>query len=118
MSRRKRTPRDRHRPLKVFVDERERAFIVESARIAGLSVSMYLRTVGMHGRPTSILDHEAVRAMIRAHGDLARLGGLLKLWLSEHEDHGAPAIEVRSVLHQIEAMLPEARTKILGIKVG
>ncbi|MBA4804782.1 MAG: hypothetical protein H2038_09055 [Brevundimonas sp.] len=56
--------------------------------------------------------------MIQAHGDLARLGGLLKLWLSEHEDHGAPAIEVRSVLHQIEAMLPEARTKILGIKVG
>jgi hypothetical protein len=107
--------RDRQRPLKVFVDPIERAFILESAQIAGMSVSMYLRTVGMHGRPKNMLDLDAVREIIRVHGDLGRLGGLLKLWLSEQSEVGASSVEVRSVLHKIEPVMLDIRSKILSM---
>jgi hypothetical protein len=107
--------RDRQRPFKVFVDPSERAFITESARIAGMSVSMYLRTVGMHGRPKNMLDLDAVREIIRVHGDLGRLGGLLKLWLSEQSEVGASSVEVRAVLHKIEPVMLDIRSKILSM---
>lgn len=115
MNGRKPAARDRQRPLKVFVDVSERAFIMESAQIARMSVSMYLRTVGMHGRPKNFLDQDAVREIIRVHGDLGRLGGLLKLWLSEQGDVGASNVEVRSVLHKIEPVMLDIRSKILSI---
>ena len=109
--------RDRQRPLKVFVDPKERSFITESAQIARMSVSMYLRTVGMHGRPKNKLDQDAVREIIRVHGDLGRLGGLLKLWLTEQGEVGASSIEVRSVLHKVEPVMLDIRSKILSINV-
>lgn len=107
--------RDRQRPLKVFVTSDERAFIVRSAEISGMSVSHYLRTVGMHGRPASVLDLEAMGRMFRASGDLARLGGLLKLWLTDGPDDGAPATDVRKLLRQIEDGVLELRGKVREI---
>lgn len=107
--------RDRQRPLKVFVTPDERAFIVSSAEISGMSVSHYLRTVGMHGRPTNVLDLKAMGHMFRASGDLARLGGLLKLWLSDKPDDGAPAADVRKLLRQIEDGVLEVRMKVREI---
>ena len=105
--------RDRQRPLKVFVTDDERAYILESAAIAGLSVSMYLRVAGMHGRPNSVLDLQAVRDLQKVNADLGRLGGLLKLWLSERTGQGAPAVDVRGILRQVEAAQPEFRRLML-----
>lgn len=104
--------RDRDRPLKVFVSDSERAFIVESAYTAGMSVSMYLRVTGMHGRPKSALDNKRIIDLIKVAGDLGRMGGLLKLWLSDRADEGASAVEVRQVLHQIEDLLPRLRARM------
>ena len=39
--------RDRNRPLKIFVSERERADIETRAVATGLSVSAYLRNLGL-----------------------------------------------------------------------
>jgi hypothetical protein len=49
--------RDRKRPLKVFVSERERAEIETRAAATGLSVSAYLRNLGLGFQPQSTLDH-------------------------------------------------------------
>ena len=73
--------RDRNRPLKVFVSERERAEIETRAAAAGLSVSAYLRNLGLGFLPHSTLDHKAILALLKVNADQGRLGGLLKLWL-------------------------------------
>ena len=46
-------------------------------------MSTYLLNVGMGYRVRGILDHKRVEELARNNGDLGRLGGLLKLWLTD-----------------------------------
>ncbi len=71
--------RDRQRPLKVWVNAAERARIEAQAEAAGLSVSAYLRSVGLGYQPRSVVDLEAVERLAKVNADLGRLGGLLEL---------------------------------------
>jgi hypothetical protein len=70
-------------PIKVWCLPEERRSIEVGADAAGLSLSAYLRTVGMGYEIRSILDHTRVEELARINGDLGRLGGLLKLWLTD-----------------------------------
>jgi hypothetical protein len=99
----KKETRDRKRPLKVVVSATERARIEAVAERCRLSVSSYLRTVGLGYEPTSRFDREHFRELVKLHADQGRLGGLLKLWLSEKKGEGAPVKNVRSLLEQIES---------------
>ena len=94
--------RDRNRPLKVFVSERERADIETRAAATGLSVSAYLRNLGLGFQPHSTLDHEAILALLKVNADQGRLGGLFKLWLSGQSTPSAETIEIRKMLAAIE----------------
>jgi hypothetical protein len=95
--------RDRNRPLRVVVSAEERALIETRAAATGLSVSAYLRNLGLGFKPHSTLDHAAVLALAKVNADQGRLGGLLKLWLSRDPVAPIPAIEIRKLLSQIEA---------------
>ena len=77
---RKNTPR-----IKVCCTPVERQTIFEKAEQCGLSASNYLRAIGLGMEVTSVIDHRKVDGLIRVNGDLGRLGGLLKLWLSNDE---------------------------------
>ena len=94
--------RDRNRPLKVFVSERERAGIETRAAATGLSVSAYLRNLGLGFQPHSILDQEAMLALLKVNADQGRLGGLFKLWLSGQSAPAEEAPEIRKLLDAIE----------------
>lgn len=107
--------RERNRPLRVVVSAAERDTITQGARAANLSVSAYLRALGLGYEPRSTIDHEAVSEVVKAHGGLAKVGGLLKLWLSERAGEGVDVIEVRSVLHGIEAAVEDLRQKVREI---
>lgn len=96
----------------VAVTPTERAHIQANAKKAGLSVAAYLRQLGMGYEVRSVLDHAHVLEVTRARGDLGRIGGLLKLWLSEREGEGAPAADVRDVLNQIEAAALAVKEKV------
>jgi hypothetical protein len=50
-----------------------------------MSESAYLRTIGMGGEIRSVVDFEKVLELTKMAGDLGRLGGLLKLWLTKPE---------------------------------
>lgn len=76
-------PRRKFRPLQVYCLPEERARIGASAKAAGLSVSEYLRRIGMGYQVTGKVDFDAVLVLARINGDLGRLGGLLKMWLSD-----------------------------------
>jgi hypothetical protein len=104
-------PRDRQRTLRVVVSATERARIEQRAKIAGLSVSAYLRAAGLNQPIRSVLDHDAVRELAKVNGDQGRLGGLLKLWLMQRGGEGAPAVEIRRVLDRIT----EIQTQLANI---
>jgi hypothetical protein len=91
--------RDRNRPLKVFVSDRERAEVETRAAATGLSVSAYLRNLGLGFQPHSTLDQKAILALLKVNGDQGRLGGLFKVWQSAPSTE---AVEIRTLLTAIE----------------
>lgn len=70
-------------PIKVYCLPDERACIEAKAEAAGLSLSTYLLTVGQGYAIHGVMDYEKVRELAAINGDLGRLGGLLKLWLTD-----------------------------------
>jgi hypothetical protein len=95
-------------PIKVYCLPGERRQIEALARAAGLSMSSYLLNVGMGYKVRGILDNKRVEELARINGDLGRLGGLLKLWLTDDPRTARfGASTIRAVLSRIE--LTQAR---------
>lgn len=98
-------------PIKVYCLPAERAVIEQHARATGLSKSVYLLRVGMGTPIPSIVDHERIEELVKINGDLGRLGGLLKLWLSQDQTvQGIEARTVRTTLKTIEATQKDMMT--------
>jgi hypothetical protein len=93
----------RQRILRVVVDEDEADRIAALAKATDQSVSGYLRQVGLGARLKPVLDLQLILELVKINGDQGRLGGLLKLWLSERPGVRASALDVRKLLRQIEA---------------
>jgi hypothetical protein len=90
-------------PIKVYCLPEERAQLESQARASCSSLSGYLLHVGLGYRVQGMLDQERVDTLSRINGDLGRLGGLLKLWLTDDvrvEEYGEATI--RSLLSKIE----------------
>ena len=79
------TPRRKNLPIKVYCLESERQAIEENARKSGLSVSRFLRVVGIGTPVRSLADQRAVKTLARANADLGKIGGLLKALLTNDE---------------------------------
>ena len=73
------------------------------AKAADHSISGYLRRVGLGAQLKPVLDLQLILELVKINGDQGRLGGLLKLWLSERPGAGASAFDVRKLLRQVEA---------------
>src|SRR5688500_16041174 len=72
--------RERRRTLRVVVSGAEQAEIARRAAEASLSVSAYLRALGLGYAPKSTLDQRTIGELVKVHANQGRLGGLLKLW--------------------------------------
>lgn len=79
----KKVTRKNSPPIKVYCLPEERAEIEANAKRAGISVAHYLREVGQGYQVKGVMDYQYVRELVRINGDLGRLGGLLKLWLTD-----------------------------------
>jgi len=94
--------RPRKNRIEVWCSNDEFSQIKTNAQNTKLSLSEFLRILGKGYQPKGVFDIEAIRELTRLHADQGRLGGLLKLWLSENKGVGASVRSVRSVLQQIE----------------
>ena len=72
----------RDKKLRVPVLPIEEAEIKSKAADAGLTVAEYLRNLGLGYQVPSIVDSRQVDSLLKINGDLGRLGGLVKLWLT------------------------------------
>lgn len=97
-------------PIKVYCLPEEKAQIQANAAAAGLSVAAYLRKVGMGYEVDAWVDIEQVKELSRVNGDLGRLGGLLKMWLSNdaRTQNFSPAL-INALLTKIESTQEELR---------
>jgi hypothetical protein len=100
-------------PIKVYCLPDERSLIEENARAAGLSTGAFLRAIGQGYRVSGIVDNERVAELTQINGDLGRLGGLLKMWLTDDarmkpfgEDH------IRALLTKIDSLRGEMRSAV------
>lgn len=71
--------------LRVPVYPSEKKIIEDKAKATGKSVAAYLRDLGLGYELQSLIDHSKVLELSKINGDLGRLGGLLKLWLTDDE---------------------------------
>lgn len=106
--------------MKVRVLPDEKARIEALAASVGESASSYLRLVGLGHQPRSMIDREQARELVRINGDLGRLGGLLKLWLTDDEklDEFKPERMtriIRGVVEKIEANQEELRIAVKSV---
>lgn len=106
-------PRRELPAIKVRVSETEREMIVAAAQSVGLSVSSYLRRLGLGYQPKSMIDLQKVEAMMRVSADAGRLGGLLKMWLTDDERMAAfKGRDLRPVILEALAKIGDAQTEI------
>jgi hypothetical protein len=101
-----------HLPIKVHCLPGERNTIRQKAEQCGLSASAYLRALGCHYEPKSLLDHRAVADLIRINGDQGRLGGLLKMWLSRDGEEGLPSIASHGSVHLLLAEIRSVQERL------
>ena len=91
--------------------------IAAQARGVGMTVGAYLRAVGAGYQPRAVVDRDHVHDMLRINGDLGRLGGLLKLFLTDDPklnrfDRGQVHQAILAALRRIEENQVELRTVI------
>ena len=72
----------RDKKLRVPVLPLEEQQIKNKAQESGLTVAQYLRNLGLGYHVPSVIDKSQVDALLKINGDLGRLGGLIKLWLT------------------------------------
>lgn len=95
-------PSDKKR-IVTYVTDDEHKQLVQSATKAGLTASTFVKRVCLGQRVHSIVDHQAVLAVMKANADLGRLGGLFKKFLSEGNAVGPYAADLLATLRSIEA---------------
>ncbi|MCB1937426.1 MAG: conjugal transfer transcriptional regulator TraJ [Nitrosomonas sp.] len=72
----------RDKRLRVPVLPEEEMMIKTKASEAGLTIAEYLRNLGLGYAVPSVIDNQQVDALLKINADLGRLGGLIKLWLT------------------------------------
>lgn len=97
--------------VRIRCSDEQRTEILERAEMVGLSPNQYLLKVGLGYEPKSVIDHKSVAKLLQTSGGLGRIGGLLKLWLTERPGEGVPPDDMRRVLNDLLELQHEIRLK-------
>ena len=108
-------PRRRGKPIEVWVTDEEKASIKDRAEEAGMSRSGYLRALGLNTPIRSVVDLKAVADLAKVNGDLGRVAGLLKLWLTDKNGQRPTPIEVERMMIEFRELQAGIREKMSSI---
>lgn len=103
--------------LPIRVNESEFDLLTKKAEAHGLNTSTYLRNLGLNYPIKSIVDRQAITALLKVNGDLGKLGGLFKLWLIKNNEEKEPFSDQRTfknideLVDEIEALMKLMRTE-------
>ncbi|MEO6679490.1 MAG: conjugal transfer transcriptional regulator TraJ [Pseudomonas sp.] len=107
--------------LRVPVLPSEELIIKENASNVSLTVAEYLRRLSLGYEVKSTLDSKYVLKLVKVNADQGRLGGLLKLWLTDDPKLAICGISwtpeiVRALLKRIEANQDEMFRLVQALK--
>ena len=107
--------------LRVPVLPGEEQIIKENAANVSLTVAEYLRRLSLGYEIKSTLDSEYVLQLVKVNADQGRLGGLLKLWLTDDPKLATCGIAwtpgvVRALLKRIEVNQDEMLRLVQALK--
>jgi hypothetical protein len=94
--------------IKVLVTPEEKAAIAAKADAHSLSVSSYLRRLGLALPVESTIDQRAILDLVKINADLGRLGGLIKMWLTTNADF--ESLSAQGLQRKLENTLADVRT--------
>lgn len=106
----KKQVRSLKRPIRVLVNDDEREAIERLASMAGMPPSTYVRSAALGARIKSVYDADAVADLVRISGDLGRLGGLFKLWLTDRRGQLATVGDMNRMLADIRGLQEQIRS--------
>ena len=69
----------------VRVDEKEKKLIEKNAKNTGLTPASLMRVLATGHQPKSTIDAQNIIELVKLRGDIGRLGGLLKMWLTSRK---------------------------------
>lgn len=98
--------------IKMYVTDDEQEKILRKAHETGLSASTFAKRVCLGQPVESRVDSKAVLDLLKVNADMGRLGGLLKMWLSEPDHHAG---EARRLLSALEAAREELVRKVKSL---
>ncbi len=104
----KKENRKRTNVMNVYLNDDEYNRIIESSNRAGLSISTFARNVCLGTEVKSLENHQTRMDLLKVNADLGRLGGLLKLALTETDEQ----INIRPILRDIDRIKDQLRRKI------
>ena len=71
--------------IKIYLKSSDKAKIAENARECGLSMSAFVRSLALGDTPVTNIELDEMNKVMKIHADLGRLGGLLKMTLTNEE---------------------------------
>ncbi len=105
-------------PIYVRVSIEEKAQLQALADACSCSIPTLLRNVGLGHQVTSTLDQQAVLQLLALHADIGRIGGLLRLWLTQDEAWAGTGVgrgEIRALVEALRQTQAQLKTKILSL---
>lgn len=95
-------------PVKTYVNKEQKKQIQESAKACNLSISDYLLNLALNKPFHSVEKHLDTRELLKVNANLARVGNLLKLAITE----GYGSEEVSKLREEIFKTQSELKEKI------
>jgi len=104
-------------PIKVWVTTAEKAAIAEKAAAHSMSISRYLRALGLALPIQCTVDQRAMLDLLKINADLGRLGGLIKMLLTSNESSQSASAQVAQIkldrtLNEISALQKKMKERI------
>ncbi len=100
--------------ISVWLLPAEKKALQSAADSHSLSASAYLRAVGLGHPIKSTIDQAAILELSKIRGDQGRLGGLLKMWLSNEERVANPE-RLKALVEKIEELQTVLTQKIQNL---
>ena len=109
--------RKRNKITMVRLAEEEQEHLKQVASECSLSVPAYLRNLGLGYFPKSTLDNQILLEVLKLRGDMGKVGGLLKMWLSnEEKTELSQQLKISELINELNQLSEEA--KALFIRLG
>ncbi len=102
--------------IKVYMAPEEKARIVANAGACGQSLSAYVRALSIGHTPMPRADLSGLAEVFRIHADLGRLGGLLKMLLTNDERLNDMGRDMAGAT--IDGVLVDLRFAMAGLKAA